>query len=80
MFTFRKSVGTVSISTRLFSVPSIHARMFCDILNNTVEYYKTHKPTSYEEIVPQQCLPRKDIDVVGVRGYIAVSHGEMISE
>lgn len=77
-FTFKKSPIPSSISTVLFSVPYSEICKFYDIICSTVDYYKTHGPTGYETIVPQQCHPRKDIDFVGAHGYVAVNRGEVI--
>ena len=78
-FTFKKSANPSSISTVLFSVPYCHLFTFYNTICNTVDFYKTHGPTGYETIVPQQCHPRKQIDVVGAEGYVAVNRGELIT-
>jgi FkbM family methyltransferase len=78
-FTFKKSITPESISTILFSVPHIHLQTFYTIVCNIVTYYETHGPTGIETILPQICHPRKDIDIMGVQGYIAVNRGELIS-
>lgn len=77
-FTFKKSTNPSSISTVLFSLPYCHLFNFYNIICDTVDFYKTHGPTGYETIVPQQCHPRKDIDIVGAEGYVAVNRGELI--
>jgi FkbM family methyltransferase len=77
-FTFKKSPDPSSISTILYSVPHLHRMKLNAIICNTVEYYKTHGPTGYETIVPQQCTPQTSIDRVGAQGYVAVNRGEVI--
>lgn len=77
-FTFKKSSHD-SISTVLFSVPCLHVKKFYNIIASTADYYySTNGATSYETIVPQNCLPRKDISTVGAQGYVAVTRGVLV--
>lgn len=78
MFTFKASPTQTSISTVLFSVPAVYRDLFFSIIQDTVDYYRTNPPMGYEMIVPQRCLPRKDVDIVGAQGYVAVNRGERI--
>lgn len=77
-FTFKSSPTETSISTVLFSIPRGHINTFSTIIDDTIAYYNTHAPTGYETIVPQKCIPRSDIPVVGAQGYVAVNRGELI--
>lgn len=78
-FTFKKGVSgcdnNLSISTVLFSVPYSYFLKFYDTVCSVVEYYATHGPRGYEELLPIHCTPRNELDILGVAGYVAVGDG-----
>jgi hypothetical protein len=83
MYTFKKHVRTgnnqIAISTVVFSVPFQFMKDFQRVINEVVEYYKTHGPRGYEELLPIRCEPRNEIDIVGVSGYVAVTQNEFFT-
>jgi hypothetical protein len=79
-FTFKKpanpSAYPLSISTVCYSVPYASLSFFYRVLCEVVNYYKTHGPKGYEELLPILCEPYTWIDTLGVSGWVAV--GELI--
>jgi hypothetical protein len=82
-YTFKKRVITgdnkIAMSTVVFSFPFQYLRHFHSVVDEVVEYYNTHEPKGYEELLPIRCEPRSEIDVIGVSGYVAVTQNEFFT-
>ena len=46
---------------------------FYSRISAVVEYYKTHGPRGFEELLPIICEPRNEIETIGVAGLVAVN-------
>jgi hypothetical protein len=77
VYTFKKRANTgnqiISISTVVFSFPMKFLHHFYARVSAVVDYYKTHGPRGYEELLPVICEPRHEIDVIGAAGLVAVN-------
>lgn len=77
VYTFKKRANTgnhiVSISTVVYSFPISFLHDFYSRITIVVDYYKTHGPRGYEELLPVICEPRHEIDVIGAAGLVAVN-------
>ena len=77
-YTFKKRANTgnhiVSISTVMYSFPILFLHNFYTRITAVVDYYKTHGPRGFEELLPIICEPRNEIEIIGVAGLVAVNN------
>ena len=77
VYTFKKRADTgnhiITISTVLYSFPMAFIHNFYSCVTEVVEYYKTHSPRGYEELLPIICEPRNEIEIIGAAGLVAVN-------
>ena len=82
-FTFKQHVisesGTKAISTVIYSLPISCLEHFYTCLISVIHYYLTNEPRGYEELLPIVCEPRKEIEIMGVSGYVAVAENEFFT-
>ena len=76
-YTFKKRANTgnhiISISTVVYSFPMAFLHHFYTRVSAVIEYYKTHGPRGYEEVLPVICEPRNEIEIIGAAGLVAVN-------
>ena len=76
-YTFKRRANTgnaiVSISTVVYSFPMSFLHHFYSCVSAVVEYYKTHGPRGYEEVLPVICEPRNEIEIIGAAGLVAIN-------
>jgi hypothetical protein len=76
-YTFKKRADTgnhiIAISTVVYSFPMAFIHDFYSRISAVVEYYKTHGPRGFEELLPIICEPRNEIEIIGAAGLVAVN-------
>lgn len=79
-FTFyrRASSNPLSISTVVFSVPFSLFSVFSNAVTSVIQVYFHVESKGYEEALPPLCLPRIEIQEIGVEGLVSVN-GEYFS-
>lgn len=70
-FTF-KMYGPDSGSTVLYSVPFSQFESYIENIIKLCNYYLNNPPTGLETLMPNMCLPRNNIEILGVSGYVGV--------
>jgi hypothetical protein len=78
-FTF-KMFNNNNGSTVLYSVPYSLFDMYIEKLNYCSNFYENNPPTGIETLIPIMCQPRRDIEVLGVSGSVAVLNDKGQSE
>ena len=77
VYTFKKRAETgnhiIAISTVVYSFPMAFIHNFYARVSAVVDYYKTHGPRGYEELLPIICEPRNEIEIIGAAGLVAVN-------
>ena len=77
VYTFKKRADTgnhiIVISTVVYSFPMAFIHNFYSRISAVVEYYKTHGPRGFEELLPIICEPRNEIEIIGAAGLVAVN-------
>jgi hypothetical protein len=74
-FTF-KMFSPTSGSTVLYSVPNTLFDTYTKKIDECSNYYDSNPPTGIETLLPLICTPKREIDTLGVSGYVAVVHGD----
>lgn len=83
-FTFRSHVfsssGVLGIYTVLYAFPVSLFEKFKESIRTVVHFYETtNESKAFEELLPPLCTPRKEIELMGVAGFVAVSEFDFFS-
>jgi hypothetical protein len=78
-FTF-KIYDSIGGSTVLYSVPNKLFDVYIEKLEYIRKFYETNPPTGIETLIPLICVPRYNIEILGVSGQVAVLNDKGISE
>ena len=79
LFTF-KMYGPDSGSTVLYSVPFSLFSNYCSYLKSCIQLYNIHFAIGLETLIPIMCVPRQEINNLGLSGHVAVLNDQGISD
>jgi hypothetical protein len=67
-------------STVLYSVPYTKFNFYIENLFECSNHYLRHGPEGLERLLPNMCIPRNEINTLGVSGQVAVFNDRGESE